>query len=165
MPLAGSVTLRRPIPGETGEWIELRMLGWRALEEARQARQIDALRTAAAAGAEALNVANEVGATRDRLAIASTRDAAAAPDPTPDPKADDPMLQYDLGTLLRHGIVGWSYPEPVTLNNIDRLDEATAKWAGRELIEPVAEPEGKGSNGWHASTGFSLVTPAPQTTG
>lgn len=154
MPLRGSVTFRMPIPGEAGEWVELRMLGWRALETARQTRQINALKQFAGQG--------------DALSIATSlqRSQPTATGPT---VPADPLNDYDLATLLIEGVVAWSYAEPgppaplgalpsdpvtikVTQENLERLDERTAKWMARQLIDDVHEPEGKGSNGSVDST-------------
>jgi hypothetical protein len=45
---------------------------------------------------------------------------------------EDRVGGYDLFTLLEAGITSWSYGDKVDVN---QLDEPTAKWAAREILD------------------------------
>lgn len=73
-----------------------------------------------------------------RLKLAYERGMAAAP-----PKLDaekDPLDDYDQGTVLRHGVIAWSYRDPVTPENVADLDPTTAEWAAREICR-LSDPQ------------------------
>ena len=57
-----------------------------------------------------------------------------AEDATATPTSDDPLDEYDLGTLLKYGLASWSYEHDLTEQNKAMLDDRTAKWLGREII-------------------------------
>jgi hypothetical protein len=57
-----------------------------------------------------------------------------ASDATAIPTSDDPLDEYDLGTLLKYGLATWSYEQDLTEQNKALLDDRTAKWLGREII-------------------------------
>jgi hypothetical protein len=47
---------------------------------------------------------------------------------------DDSDYGYEvMGAMLKTAVVSWSYEAPVTLENIDDLDLATAAWVAGEL--------------------------------
>jgi hypothetical protein len=52
--------------------------------------------------------------------------------PTP---SEDPLDDYDLGTLLKYGLVKWSYEQDLTEQTKALIDDRTAKWLGREIIK------------------------------
>lgn len=145
MALTGSITERRDVPHEEGNWFEFRQLSWTQLKEAREARGKAALRslrdTMETVGGETF------AAMQKAQAGQQTGDADAATQ-----SLDD---QYDRATLLRLGIHAWSYPEPLTEENIGRLDEATALWAmgcllGIHVMSQAASEEARG-NGYARS--------------
>jgi hypothetical protein len=114
--LTGNLIDRKAIPHEPGHFMEFRMLGFVALEEARQARQIGALRSMVGLG--------------DVVAALQT----ARTDDTVQQAVNDPTTDYDAMTLLTKAIANWSYDEPVTPANIALLDPTTKDWAVREVV-------------------------------
>ena len=88
--------------------VEIRELSGRILREARDARATQSIR-------KVVELGDAFKALRDIQAEAF-RDPAALPTPGD---------SYDVDVLLHAAIVGWSYPEPVTTENIDDLDETT----------------------------------------
>ncbi|MCK9497188.1 MAG: hypothetical protein M0R75_17085, partial [Dehalococcoidia bacterium] len=63
----------------------------------------------------------------------------------------DPLKDYDQGSLLRAGIVSWSYDVEVTPDTIDALDERTARWCAEAIVaytkgDRTEEERGEGSS-------------------
>jgi hypothetical protein len=131
MALTSSVVTRHEIPHEPGEWMRLRMLSWRELDLARQERVLAIARYHRSVGLDYLR--DLQASAREPSADDNGRAAAS-------PTADDLLASYDRGTLLRAGIVEWSYDPPVSPETIDALDEQTALWAARLLV-PAPPPE------------------------
>ena len=119
--LAG-VTRKVEIPHEDGEWLELKTLSWRELEQARKARSNEVFANMRAMGSDILATLRDV----------KTDDVQQA--------AADPVNEYDRATLLKSGIVGWSYESAFSPEKVDELDERTAAWAAAEIApKPVTE--------------------------
>ena len=111
--LTDGITKKVSVPHEENEWVEIKMLGWAAL---RQAGEENTRRVIA----NARNLGGEL--------MASLKDAAA-------PQAEaDPLAGYDLGVLLRAGVVAWSYKKEPTPSALDSLDIPTAEWLAREIV-------------------------------
>jgi hypothetical protein len=105
-------------PWEPGASFGLRLLAWPERDEAQLAK------------------------TRRSFAVMEGIDPeimAALPkrteDATATPASDDPLDEYDLGTLLKYGLATWSYEQDLTEPNKALLDDRTAKWLGREIIK------------------------------
>ncbi len=73
-------------------------------------------------------------------------------------KGADKLQEYDLETLLKLGIAGWSYKDagadgvvrgvPVTEETIRLLDPVTAEWTGRQIIgAPETDSDRKNDSG------------------
>ena len=122
--LIGATTQRVDIPHEPGEWLELRMLSWLDLEEARAERQARALQLMRGLGADL--VAQLQGVTQDG-------------------QADGGQQELDRATVLRRGLVGWSYG-PFSSEAIGQLDEATAAFAYQEILRLSLPSEGDQKN-------------------
>ena len=133
--LTSKVTKRFPIPHEPEEWIEVRLLSWLHLEEARLAKQAKVFESMRSMGGDVLHALQEARAE-------GPVDAA--------PVELDPIAQYDQETLLRSGIVSWSYPEPVSA--IGELDAETAEWAARVILNPSERTEEDRKNASSPST-------------
>ena len=129
-------------PWEPGASFGLRLLAWPERDEAQLAR------------------------TRRSFAVMEGIDPeimAALPqraeDATAAPSSDDPLDEYDLGTLLKYGLATWSYEQDLTEQNKALLDDRTAKWLGYQIIElnSWSEEEAGNFNGRYEAT--SSVTP------
>lgn len=55
----------------------------------------------------------------------------------------DPMASHDIPYLLEKGIVGWSYEEEVSSENIALLDSKTAELVIREILGIEEEEDRK----------------------
>lgn len=141
-------TRRVEIPHEPGEWMDFRGLGWYDLKEAQEARRGDAFKVQREMGPDLLLSMQKV---RAELGAAASQ-------------ADDPVQNYDLETLLRLGIAGWSYPEPVTDETRRLLDPTTAEWAARQIVG-VPETEDERKNGSGGSTTPLMVAESRPTNG
>lgn len=131
MALRSGYTKRSEIPHEAGEWMDLRLLGWHELGQAQRARQGESFENIKLMGKDLYKTMQEV-----RTELGSAVDTAG-----------DPLQQYDLGTVLKLGIVGWSYDAPVNDETVKQLDTQTAEWAARIIVGVVAETEAERKNG------------------
>lgn len=126
------------LPHEPGESVVIRRLGSRVLEDAAEIqmkRQLGRVRDMGGFAAVAPQVIGEDQEATARKAVA---DAAQA----------EPHTQLDRRTLLIKGIVSWSYPQPLTVEKIDDLDEVTADLLHKEIAafsRPKSEADAKNS--------------------
>ena len=112
--LIKSVTKTFDVPHEKGETFTLRKLSYVEAERAQEVRQTKVLRTVKEMGADVLKALQDTS-TEAQQGPASAR--------------------YDVTETLVAGIVGWSYDEPVSRENVELLDEQTARWAFERIIE------------------------------
>jgi hypothetical protein len=125
MALVGKFQQTVPIPHEPGKTITFRQLNWVQLEEAERVRSASVLRNLREMGPEIMREMQ--GVQREAVEAAPT-------------VAQDPLATYDRATLLKYGIVGWSYPEPVSAATIADLDTQTADWAARQIVDMHKTP-------------------------
>lgn len=116
---------REQIPHEPGEWMDLRLLGWRDLDAARRARQTDSYASLREMGGDLYKMIQETRAEVKRE----------------DSGTDDPLQTYDLGTVLALGVAAWSYDAPVSAETLGALDRETAEWAARVIVGAKIERE------------------------
>ena len=134
MALLDSTPIRRAIPHEPGEWLEIRRLPWSTLREARKELAASQREEMKALGAEFIS-AISTGRDQDEQRIRAKL-AARQWD----------FDQFEQRVLLTKGIVGWSYAPPVDADAIDTLDAQTAEWAANEILsvsKPKTEEETK----------------------
>jgi len=116
--LTGRAVKQIDIPHEPGEWLRIRMLPGRKLEEAQEANSRLRIGYVREMGADILQALR--GESRP-----APEDAAAEPD----------LLDgWHVDTLVRAGIVGWSYEDKLTQQAIDDLDGQTRVWAAGEIL-------------------------------
>lgn len=123
--LTNRTSQRVEIPHEPGEWVELKPLSWTDLERARTARLKSVVET--------MRDAAEV------IALLQGRTPDAVPD-------TDPLSPYDRATILKAGIVGWSYGAPLDEENLASLDEETAVWIAQQLVAARSEADRKNAS-------------------
>lgn len=119
--LTALIKTRLDVPGEDGQWIEIRKLPWRKLREASDAQQSAAYAHVKALGKEGMEAVKDV--TPEQIAALQK----------------NPLASYDAGVLLRAGITAWSYTDAPTPAEIDDLDEAVAEWLVGEIVT-LAKP-------------------------
>jgi hypothetical protein len=120
--LIKSITQQFDIPGEAGEKLTLRRLSWKEAEAATEAKQ-----------AKSLRLVRDLGADL----IKSIQDSEQAAQEAPVEQ------RYDKSVVLRSGIVGWTYEDAVTPENIELLDDSTAEFAFKKIIELTEGAGGK----------------------
>ena len=112
MAIVSGVTKRMPIPHEPDEWMELKRLSWRQKELAAEIQSDAMLKRLKQMGGDLVKALQAVGKKQEQ----------------------DPVTKYDQGTVLKAGIVKWSYDAEINDENIEALDEETANWAMREIL-------------------------------
>lgn len=125
------------IPGEDHS-VVIRKLSHKQLKEASKARQSEGVGYMRELGGELLK------ALRDPSSDAE--ETAAKLKKIQDRQEFD-VSNYDRDTLLRYGVVSWTYPiPPISVaatgvsNGLDELDEPTAKFLANEIFE-YSRPE------------------------
>ncbi len=101
---------RVEIPHEAGEWLEVRALTWPEKEAASKERQQSAM---------------------DQAAKMPPEMFAAIQDMDRDQSQNE---KFDLGLVLKGGLVGWSYTEPLNRESLRALDDRTAQFAFGEIM-------------------------------
>lgn len=115
--LTSRVTKQVDIPHEPGEWLTIRMLPGKKLDEAREERERAVFGKLRALGGEVLRETQGMSRREAREVLEA-----------------DPLEQYDIDVLLRAGIVGWSYEERFSPTVTEDLDEYTRRWAAEEIL-------------------------------
>ena len=129
MGLVTDKTKRVEAPDGSG-WVDIKALGWLALDNARTKR---------------------IHQLSERLqALKDLTSLAAAQKP-------DPLTAYDKRYLLTHGIAAWSYGEFLP-DLIEALDEPTADWAAREILSYSVPGESEMGKASSLSTDTSAET-------
>lgn len=132
MGLVTNITTTIGIPGED-ETVVIRKLSHVQLKQAQKARQSEGIGFMREMGGELLRALRE----GDTEAVKKIQDSQEAN-----------ISNYDRRTLLRFGVVSWSYPVlPVSGNEgvedgLDQLDEPTAKYIAEQIFE-FSRPETK----------------------
>lgn len=112
--ITSSITKEITLPHEEETTIVIRMLSHGALKKARDNRLRDLVQM--------------VGGM-DMSALQSMRR-----EQSDDDEEADPMAGYDITTVLHKGIKSWSYDLPAKPENIDELDDVTAEYVAKEII-------------------------------
>lgn len=134
--MALSASRQVPIPHEPGETLTLRALSWRQLDQAREVQAKRSLHDSL----ESTKVFRELDPdwVKSQMANAENREAAETRAAAPDTYSN-----YDMESVLRAGVIGWSYDTKFKPELLDDLDGATATWAFRELLRPIIEQSEK----------------------
>ncbi len=114
MALTHKITQRIELAREPGQWVQVRMPSMAIKEAAREARMKRAI---------AMVQDMDLGKLRSLQAEQN----------------QDSGPEYDWQTILVGCITAWSYPEPVTAENVADLDEHTVDVLMAELL-PKADP-------------------------
>lgn len=105
-------TWESDIPHEPGEKITFRRLSWKEWAKAIEVRQTAELENLSRISGDMLTALKDV------------------------PRVENVSIEskYDKGTVLKAGIVNWTYAGKVNPENIDALDEVTADWAFEQVV-------------------------------
>lgn len=125
-------TVKLSVPHEEGTEFTLRSLGYRKLRDAQQAY----LRAVSTQVSEL-----DIAKLRDAM-----RDGDLDRDVTGDGETKSGEYAYDMDLVLEAGIVEWTYEMPLEPSNIALLDEETANWAFKAIVDMSRRttPERKG---------------------
>lgn len=122
------------VPGEPGEWMQLRPLSFIELELAERASYINGMKLIGQMGDVRETIAM-VESIRQDSADASTKGDEAEAVSVAIAEAEQDVLQgLDQLTVLRTGIMNWSYGRPVDETSIRLLDHETARWAAEKIV-------------------------------
>ena len=116
--ITSNITRDIELPHEPDTMITIRMLSHGALKKARDARLFDLARML---GGMKMPTTSPAEDRADREAVDEEEEK-------------DPLIGYDITTVLHKGIKSWSYPDPCTPSNIDELDDTTADFVAKEII-------------------------------
>lgn len=125
-----ALRVRREIPHEPGQWVDIRPLSWKRLDEAKRAKLQDQAKLIGLMGGY-----TGPGGARD--APAETAETEEAAESTAAAVASNGHLdpkEYDRGMVLRAGLLAWSYGTKVGPGDVDLLDETTATWLAGEIL-------------------------------
>ena len=124
--------IRATVPHEPGEWVEFRKPSSKVAQDARRVMESEGRKNVREMGAEIVQAFMTGDDDEKAVRRAQKLQAAQAYD----------LSAFDRGTLLRYAIVQWSYTDPmagrpiaVTPENIDELDEETARWAHQTVVD------------------------------
>ncbi len=137
--LTSKVRERIELPHEPGEWIEIRQLSKYQLDEARE-RKAELNMAGSRRFIEFSVLRKQFEADTPPVEAPKPETEATDETPvTPEPEPD-PLIWLDDFTLLKYGVVAWSYPDKVSMENIADLDEETVRYvAGKLAPKPRTE--------------------------
>lgn len=118
MALRSKETKRLDVPEESGQWIDIQAVSFLTLDKAKGER----LKFIGDLSASFVQLQKAIASNGAAEAIAEARAAAE----------EDRLQSYDKFTLLKHGLIAWSYAGPV---NPEDLDGQTAEWAARAILD------------------------------
>ena len=122
MGLINSEPTKVDIPFEPGEWIKLRPLSGREMDQARAAR---------------LSYhADQFEKFSAMLSSLPQNGASAAPDDNPESRRE----AYDPDTLICFAVREWSYTAPITDDPASLLDARTRDWLWTVIVEQNTRP-------------------------
>jgi hypothetical protein len=126
-----NVSEKHDIPGEPGQWLNLRKLSWSQLAEAREAQESRMMERLQSLGAGMMTALR----ASETPEFEEAKEAASTENGTYD------LASYDLLTVLEAGIESWSYDGPVTTKSLKALDAKTAEWAGQQILKGSQPPD------------------------
>jgi len=133
-----NITKTIDIPGET-EKVVIRKLNHTQLKQAAKAKQSEGVGFMREMGGELLKALRDASSAEDTAEKIKKLQAAQEAE----------VSNYDRDTLLRCGVVSWTYPiPPISIeksgvsNGLDELDEPTAKFIAEEIFK-YSRPETK----------------------
>ena len=124
MLVTGVTTGPVAIPHEPGETMEFRKISYLTLDKAKKERMKE--------------VVAEMSGTKDIMSTiqkAVEDGSGEVLQAAKNAASENPLNRYHKQTLLHHGVHAWSYKAEVTFDTIDELDETTADWAARQIID------------------------------
>ena len=117
--ITSNITDTLEIPNEPGTTITIRMLSHGALKKARDTRLYE--------------LARMLGGIK--LPTTSPEEERADKEAADKEEEEDPLVGYDITTVLHKGIKSWSYPEKCNPETIDELDDKTADFVAKAIIK------------------------------
>jgi hypothetical protein len=140
MALVTNITKTVEIPGEDVQ-VVIRKLSHKQLRQAQKARQSEGVGFMREMGGELLKALKDEDTSAANDKIKKLQDMQEAD-----------VTNYDRDSLLKFGIVSWTYEEKLGKNNesTDNLDEPSAKFLAEEIFQfsrPETKTEAKNDSG------------------
>ena len=132
-------------PWEPEATFGLRLLAWPERDEAQVAKTRRSFAMMEGISAEVIGALPSRGSQEPEPSVAAT--------------SEDPLDDYDLGTLLKYGLASWSYARELTEASKQLLDDRTAKWLGRQIVDLNSWSEEEVGNSNGHSEAISSVVP------
>lgn len=121
-------------PHEKDTWFEIVQLSWKQLKKARRRAVLENAEVAKAFGAAFVKALGEDETGEAAMRVMKKQEQAEKQDPA----------SFDTETMLRHGLVGWSYKAKLDDESREELDDETAEWLKVEILnisKPPSERE------------------------
>jgi hypothetical protein len=109
------------IPFDPPHTVTIQRLAGRHLAQAAMENQLNSIDTFRKMGGAAFQ--------KELNAIRETEQAGDKPVAAP-----DPMAGYDQGVLIAHGVVAWSYEDPLTREALADLTDEASEFFAREVL-------------------------------
>ena len=134
--LTSRMTQTLDIPGEPGQTVTIRKLSFGAIDEAKDVFENRMLTKAKAVGGIEMPdlTAEQIAAARE---------------------ASTPMSNLDRATVIKHGVIGWTYDAPCIDANKADLDESTAEWLFDQIVAHSLRSADEGEASASGSTATS----------
>lgn len=141
---------RFEVPGEDGEWFEVRLLSWTELEECRTERARKFMGRYREMGDVIASLAElERKAAADDQKAQAALEAARAEN---DAASEDPREQFDKAMLLSRSVEGWSFDRKFSKAALTNLKESASDWLFEEVARMYAPTEADAKNASAPST-------------
>ena len=116
-------TVRRAIPDELGQYVDLRRLTASQMEEASTEAALKSIRQFGEDFKTITAIAREARSERQE-----------------DTPKEINYKQYDARVLFKYAVASWSYDEEVSESSLERLDAATYEWLWEEVVKMNVRP-------------------------
>lgn len=118
-----NITRTIPIPHEEGQTLTIKRLAPKQLRMAQEAYTDAALANFRRMGGAGFLAELKAMGDMDRPDAGGKAVAQ-----------EDPLNGYDPDTLIREGLIGWSYEQAFVPENVALLDESTAQFAAERIL-------------------------------
>jgi len=134
-------TRQLAVPGEEGEWFEVRELSWRELDECRREQDRKFMGRVREMPAELLKTVGEMeaGTAPETLGGAGPEQVAAVEAMREENARLEAIESFDRETLVTKSVVGWSYERHFQATLLGKLDEHTFTWLFEEIAALYVE--------------------------
>lgn len=133
-------TRKIDVPGEPGEWFEVRELSWKELDECRRERDRKFMSRAREMPADLLKMVADIepsgnGAASGQGQTPEQIEAAAAIETArKENRRLEEVESFDRETLVTKSVTGWSYERHFQASLMGKLDDHTFTWLFESIV-------------------------------